>query len=63
MVINVVYLLEKVSAETFREQRNFLKGCPIFPDRKFQKEIPVPFLQKHFVTSFVPSRSFFGKWN
>ena len=33
-----------VPAENFREQWNFWKGSPVFPDRIFQMEIHIPFL-------------------
>ena len=39
-----------VPGENFREQRNIWKGSPVFPDRITKRK-------------FVPSRSFFGKWN
>ena len=47
-----------VPAENSREQQNILKGCRIFPDGMFQREIRVP-----VDSSFRPSWPLFGKWN
>ena len=47
-----------VPAENSREQQNISKGCRIFPDGMFQREIRVP-----VDSSFRPSWPFFSKWN
>ena len=53
--------------ENFRQQQNFWKSSPVFPDGIFQTEIRVPFLQSSLKPSLIPVSGLHGrisgKWN